>query len=134
MRRAWLTLALVGALSLGTSGCGKALAESFVEITMAEWPASQRVVGDRWQSSDFPPLTVAGDGWIPFPGRVHLKVHHPLPDKPTSVLVYIAFAPSGVGGTLASGNVARIEAVGDDGTVTIQNATDEDFYVRLTLE
>lgn len=134
MRRAWLALALVGALLLGASGCSTALAETFVEITAAELPVSQRVVADRWQSSDFPPLTAAGDGWIPFPGRVHLKVHHPLPSKPMTVLVYIAFAPSGVGGTLASGNVARIEAVGDDGTVTIQNATDEDFYVRLTLE
>jgi hypothetical protein len=118
---------------LGTSACGTAVAESFDEVTTDELPASARLVGDRWQSSDFPPLA-AGDAWMPFPGRVHLKVHHPLPAKPTQLLVYIAFDRSGVGGTLASGNVARIEAVGDDGTVTLQNATDEDFYVRLALE
>jgi hypothetical protein len=55
-----------------------------------------------------------------------------------SVLVYIAFDASGVGSTLASGNVARIEAVSElvagDGSVTIQNATNEDFFVRLALE
>jgi hypothetical protein len=118
---------------LGSSACGTAVAESFDEVTADERPASQRIMDDRWQSSDFPPLA-AGDGWISFPGRVHLKVHHPLPAKPTQLLVYIAFDRSGVGGTLASGNVARIEAVGDDGTVTLQNATDEDFYVRLALE
>lgn len=128
-----LAAVLLAALSLGASGCGKALAETFVEVTAADLPVSQRLTGDRWQSSDFPPLA-AGDRWISFPGRVHLKVHHPLPAKPTALLVYIAFDASGVGGTLASGNVARIEAVGDDGTVTIQNATDEDFFVRLALE
>lgn len=121
------------ALPLGASACGTAVAESFDEVTAAELPASQRLRDGRWQSSGFPPLA-AGDAWLAFPGRVHLKVHHPLPEKPTALLVYIAFDASGVGGTLASGNVARIEAVGDDGTVTIHNATDEDFYVRLALE
>ena len=122
-----------GTTILGASACGTAVAESFDEVTADELPASQRLTEGRWQSSDFPPLA-AGDAWIAFPGRVHLKVHHPLPAKPTQLLVYIAFDRSGVGSTLASGNVARIEAVGDDGTVTVQNATDEDFYVRLALE
>lgn len=126
-------LALLAALALAASGCGKAVAESFVEITAAQWPASQRLAGAQWQSSDFPPLA-AGDGWISFPARAHLRVHHPLPSKPLSLLTYIAFDRSGVGSTLASGNVTRIEAVGDDGTVTLQNATDEDFYVRLVLQ
>jgi hypothetical protein len=121
------------AVIVWASACGTAVAESFDEINADELPASARVVERRWQSSDFPPLA-AGDGWIAFPGRVHLKVHHPLPARPTQLLVYIAFDRSGVGGTLASGNVARIEAVGDDGTVTLHNATDEDFYVRLALE
>ena len=120
-------------LPLALAGCGTAVAESFVEITADQLPASQRVDGDRWQSSDFPPLAAA-DGWISFPARAHLKVHHPLPRKPMSVLVYIAFDRSGVGSTLASGNAARIEAVADDQTITIQNATDEDFFVRLALE
>ena len=133
MTRAHPCLALIALLSIGASGCGTAVAESFDEITADEWPASQRVDSGRWQSSDFPPLA-AGDGWISFPGRAHLKVHHPLPTKPISVLVYIAFDRSGLGSTLASGNATRIEAVGADGTVTIQNATDEDFFVRLALE
>ena len=131
VRASWV-IAFFAAM-IGSSACGTAVAESFDEVTADELPASQRITDDRWQSSDFPPLA-AGDGWISFPGRVHLKVHHPLPAKPTQLLVYIAFDRSGVGGTLASGNVARIEAVGDDGTVTLHNATDEDFYVRLALE
>lgn len=142
MTRAHARLAQIARLSIALmsvapfialSGCGTAVAESFDEITADEWPASQRMNADRWQSSDFPPLA-AGDGWISFPARVHLKVHHPLPTKPTHVLVYIAFDRSGLGSTLASGNVTRIEAVDADGTVTIQNATDEDFFVRLALE
>jgi hypothetical protein len=130
--RAFRAMIFCAAVSTA-SACGTAVAESFDEITADELPASARVVDGRWQSSDFPPLA-AGDGWLSFPGRVHLKVHHPLPARPTQLLVYIAFDRSGVGGTLASGNVARIEAVGDDGTVTLHNATDEDFYVRLALE
>ena len=133
MTRAHVRIALLATLAIGAGGCGKAVAESFDEITADEWPDSQRMVAERWQSSDFPPLA-PGDGWISFPGRAHLKVHHPLPTKPISVLVYIAFDRSGLGSTLASGNVTRIEAVDADGTITIQNATDEDFFVRLALE
>jgi len=133
MTLAHVRIALLATLAIGAGGCGKAVAESFDEITADEWPASQRMVAERWQSSDFPPLA-PGDGWISFPGRGRLRVHHPLPTKPISVLVYIAFDRSGLGSTLASGNVTRIEAVDADGTITIQNATDEDFFVRLALE
>jgi hypothetical protein len=131
--RTALLLVLASALSmtLGAAGCGSARAEEYREVPPAAWPGSARLDGDTWQSSDPPPLG-EGDAWLRFEGRIHLRVHHPLGRRPMLVVPYVSFYPGGQGGAVAAGDLARIEAV-DEEAVTLYNATNEDFFVRLVV-
>ncbi len=96
-----------------------------------------------WSSAPWPIDLGEGDmgdagtsgtcGWLLFEGRQELIVPHTLGRVPNEVLIYIAFVPSGVGGTLASGDPGRVLAV-DDASVTIENGTNQRFYIRLVLE
>jgi hypothetical protein len=119
------------AAALAGAGCGSARAEAYREVPPAAWPASQRLDDDTWQSSDPAPLA-EGDAWMRFEARVHLRVHHPLGRRPLLIVPYVAFYPNGRGAALAAGDLARIEAA-DDETVTLYNATNEDFFLRVVL-
>jgi hypothetical protein len=72
-------------------------------------------------------------GWLRFQKREQLTIAHDLGRTPSVVLVYLAFRESGVGGTLASGDLARIMAVDVD-EVVLENRTDESFFLRLVVE
>ncbi len=113
-------------------------------VTLAELPCSGvDLATGAWFSAPFPVSpdedgmgdggTSGMCGWLPFGRREQLTVEHDLGRVPSIVLIYLAFRESGVGGTLASGDLARIMAV-DVGEIVLENRTDEGFYLRLVVE
>ncbi len=137
-------LALPALAALALSGCG--LEEMHQRaVALDEMPcAGIDPVTGAWFSHPFPVAEVDGGGmgdagtagscgWMRFGGREQLIVAHGLGRTPSVVLIYLAFMDSGIGGTLASGDLARIMAVSAD-DVVLENRTDESFYLRLVLE
>lgn len=104
-------------------------------------PAAGPVALDEgWQSAPMPTPDHCGvdsegegDDWLEFGGRQKLEIAHGLGRTPSLVLIYVSFERRGCGGTLASGDIARIDGV-DDELIRLQNGTEEDFHVRLYLQ
>jgi hypothetical protein len=146
VRPSLVPAALLLLLGLGTAlgGCSRKGTRQVTVLDPTDMPCSG-IDPDTgiWSSAPWPiseDIGAMGDAgtsgiceWLPFAGRQELIVPHTLGYVPSEVLVYIAFTPSGVGGTLASGDPGRVRAV-DDAFVTIDNGTNQDFYVRLVLE
>jgi len=70
--------------------------------------------------------------WIGYLASVELTLEHGLGRIPCGVLVYISFFEDGARAALAAGDLARIVEVSEQ-TVTIQNGTREDYFVRVVL-
>jgi hypothetical protein len=142
------TLALALSFVLGSGlligGCDRKGTRQVTMVDPSEIPCSG-IDPDTgiWSSAPLPiadqPMdmgdagTSGACGWLKFEGRQQLIVPHTLGRVPSEVLVYIAFVSSGIGGTLASGDPGRVLAV-DDASVTIENGSNQRFYVRLVLE
>jgi hypothetical protein len=123
-----LLLALTLALS---SGCDASDDPTSIVLTEGDLPpsAGTDAASGIWQSVGFD----SGDAWHDYPGGVTLSIEHGLGRAPRVVLVYISFESSGSGATLASGDLAQIDAV-DATTVVVHNRTDADLFCRLVLE
>ena len=98
-----------------------------IDLRTADLPPSAGVDDrDQWQSSAW------DQDWLEYPGNTTLRVEHGLGRIPRTVLVYMSFSPDGHGAGLAAGDAARVSSV-DEQHVAVQNATEEDFFVRITI-
>jgi len=123
-------LALVGLVG---SACGDpcgAAEDRLVPLT--ELPCSMTTEG-VWQSHPFPPISDAQCYWLEFRGCSKYQVEHPLGRAPVEVLGRTSFDQDGSFSTPASGNSFVLEEVSES-SVTIRNAQNQLFYLRLTLD
>jgi len=123
-------LALLGLIG---SACGDpcGAAEDRL-VLLTELPCSMTTEG-VWQSHPFPPISDAQCYWLEFRGCSRYQVEHPLGRAPFQVLGYTSFDQNGSFSTPASGNSFVVEEV-TDSSVTIRNAQNQLFYLRLTLD
>jgi len=133
MRRVpWLGALTV--LALAGSACGDPCGQAEDRLVpMSEMPCSTTNTNGVWESHPFPPIEDAQCYWLEFRGCSRYEIEHPLGRVPTSVDGYTSFDKDGRFSTPGSGNSFVVEAAGDS-TVTIRNAQNQLFYLRLVLE
>jgi hypothetical protein len=135
-RFAWLgaltILVLVLVLVVGACGdeCGDA--EDRI-VTMSELPCSMTNAEGVWESHPFPPIADEQCYWLEFRGCSRYEFEHPLGRVPSEVLGYTSFEQDGRFSTIGSGNSFVIQEASVS-TVTIRNAQNQFFYLRLVLE
>ena len=124
-------------VSLALCACSAREDPRYVELAPADLAPSAGVVCEgegsasercAWQSSDW-----SGDDWLPYPAQATLVLPHELGRTPSLVWVYISFVPDGGSAALASGDLGRIVEV-TDSTVTVQNATNGEYYCRVVVQ
>lgn len=125
--------AALALLGLVGSACGDpcGAAEDRL-VPLAELPCRMTTEG-VWESHPFPPISDAQCYWLEFRGCSKYQVEHTLGRAPLQVLGYTSFDRDGRFSTPASGNSFVVEAVSES-SVTIRNAQNQLFYLRLTLD
>jgi hypothetical protein len=129
-RRAPVRLAL---LALLCAGCNAQAAE-MRHITLDDEELAQAGMTDKgqWQSAPW-----SDSLWISLPGRATVELDHELGYAPSIVLVYLSFTKDDREGRarsafLGAGDVGHILNVTDE-SVTIENISAGDFYLRVVL-
>lgn len=129
-----VSLALALALALVDAGC-TAQAADMRHISLKDDELAKASATDTggWQSA---PWSQAR--WLTFPGRTAVEIEHDLGRKPDSVIVYLSFIGDDRKGNertsfLGAGDTAHIYAVTDT-TITVENTTAADFYLRVVLQ
>ena len=127
-------LALIAVGSVLSTGCGDpcGAAEDRL-VPMSELPCSMTRPEGVWESHPFPPVVNEQCYWLEFRGCSSYEIEHPLGRVPALVVGYTSFEQDGRFSTVGSGNSFVVEASGDS-TVTIRNAQNQLFYLRLVLE
>lgn len=135
MKRALVCAALL-------AGCGSSTDDTTRDVALVDLTcASLAPTSGVWESSSFPESAECGTGdagtsacctWIELPGHTVLRLEHGLGASPRIVDGWISFSEYGVGSTLASGDALRLRAA-DDTFVTLENHTDQRFYLRVDL-
>ena len=127
--------ATVVAILLGVAplGCGDdSVSGELVPVSLEDLPCQSVDEVGIWQSAPPADFAVGDCQWFRFRANTTYVFDHPLDRIPSMVLPDIAFAPDGVGATLASGNeflqLARTET-----TVTLRNGQNQEFWLRLAL-
>jgi len=125
-------LALLGLVGSACGGgpCGDA-EDRRVQLT--DLPCSMTDAGGVWYSHPFPPISDAQCYWLEFRGCSQYQIEHPLGRAPVQIVGYTSFDQDGSFSTPASGNSFVVQEVSDS-TVTIRNAQNQLFYLRLTLD
>ena len=127
-RRSLVTVALV----VLATGCGSSGGET-IEVSLADLPCHMQNAEGTWESAPLPPITDEQCLWFLVRANNTYIFEHPLDGVPLQVIAYIAFNADGTGSTIASGNAFLLNAV-DASTITIKNAQNQDFWLRLVLE
>lgn len=126
-------LVALGAL---VPGCGDADAQSMVTLAAESdelaCGASVDPQTGTWESGPWHPDDTDECPWLEYRGGMMLKLEHGLDRRPRTVHVYISFRPGGQDSSLASGDTARVVRVSAT-HVTIQNATEQKFFVRVAV-
>jgi hypothetical protein len=127
-----VALALLGLVGSACGGgpCGDA-EDRLVQRT--DLPCSMTDAGGVWYSHPFPPISDAQCYWLEFRGCSQYQIEHPLGRAPVQIVGYTSFDQDGSFSTPASGNSFVVQEVSDS-TVTIRNAQNQLFYLRLTLD
>jgi hypothetical protein len=124
---------LVTLVTLGTA-CGDLCGETEDRLVpMSELPCNTTNANGVWESHPLPPIDDARCYWLEFRGCSKYEIEHPLNRVPIEVVGYTAFEQDGSFSTPGSGNSFVIEDASDS-TVTIRNAQNQLFYLRLVLE
>ncbi len=100
---------------------------------MSELPCNMTRPDGVWESHPLPPIADEQCYWLEFRGCSKYEIEHPLGRTPTLVVGYTSFDQDGSFSTLGSGNSFVIEEA-NDSTVTLRNAQNQLFYLRLVLE
>ncbi|MEO0323532.1 MAG: hypothetical protein AAF447_11290 [Myxococcota bacterium] len=88
--------------------------------------------GEPWESAPWPPATTGDCTWLDYPARVTLEVAHGLGRTPRDVSLALSFFEDGSSSAPAAGDSVRIVAV-DERSVTVQNGTNEDFFLKVVV-
>lgn len=124
-------LALLGVLGAACGDpCGQA--EDRL-VSIGELPCNMTNAEGGWESHPFPPISDEQCYWLEFRGCSQYEIEHRLGRAPTEVLGYTSFDADGSFSTLGSGNSFVVEEVSDS-SVTIRNAQNQFFYLRLALD
>jgi hypothetical protein len=102
-------------------------------VPMSELPCNMTMANGVWESHPFPLIEDEQCYWLEFRGCSRYEIEHPLGRVPVSVDGYTSFDEDGSFSTLGSGNSFIIEEASDS-TVTIRNAQNQVFYLRLVLD
>lgn len=102
-------------------------------VPLEEFPCSITDANGVWESHPLPPITDERCYWLEFRGCSRYEIEHPLSRPPIGVFGYTSFEQDGSFATLGSGN-SFIISERSDSTVTIRNAQNQLFYLRLVLE
>ena len=127
------SLASFTVCALAFAGCSAQAAEMHhVTLDDEELSASGMKDQGQWQSAPW-----SDSVWISLPGRAAVEVEHALGHQPALVQVYLSFKKDDRDGSprtafLGAGDVAHISNVTDD-SVTIENTSAGDFYLRVVL-
>ena len=122
------------ALLLFLSACESKGADRAIAYDASDLPCAS---GDatHWESAPLPDLSGGVSEecvWVRFPGRTVVEIAHALGFTPVDVAVYTSFSDRGESSTVASGDSGRIVGA-DDSRVLVENTTEQDFYLRVTL-
>jgi hypothetical protein len=121
-------------LGLVATACGDECGDAEDRIVlMSELPCSMTTAGGVWESHPFPPIADEQCYWLEFRGCSRYEFEHPLGRIPTEVVGYTSFEQDGRFSTLGSGNSFVVEEASAS-MVTIRNAQNQFFYLRLVLE
>ncbi|MFW2390406.1 MAG: hypothetical protein ACN4G0_18870 [Polyangiales bacterium] len=121
-------------LVLAGSACGDPCGEAEDRtVTLAELPCNMTNAEGVWESHPFPPISDSQCNWLEFRGCSKYEVEHSLGRVPSVVLGYTSFDQDGSFSTVGSGNSFVVQAASDS-SVTIRNAQNQFFYLRLALE
>jgi len=131
----WLgALTLLALLCTFGTACGDPCGEAEDRLVpMTELPCNVTDANGVWESHPLPPNEEEQCYWLEFRGCSKYEIEHPLGRVPIGVFGYLSFDPDGSFSTLGSGNSFVIEERSDS-TVTIRNAQNQLFYLRLVLE
>lgn len=121
----WVAIAVAIA-----AGCDDPDAERVVTVPPEELCESVDPATDIWEST---PWADPACPWVEYPSEAAVIVPHSLGRVPRVVLPYLSFHQDGTDATLGSGNVAQVLEV-DDMNVTLSNASEQPFFLRLVLE
>ncbi|MFW6023163.1 MAG: hypothetical protein ACOC9O_00325 [Myxococcota bacterium] len=121
----WMAIA-----ALSAAGCDDPDADRVITVQPEELCESVDPATAIWESA---PWADPACPWIDYPSEAAVVVPHSLGREPRVVLPYLSFHADGTDSTLASGNIAQVLDV-DDATVTLANATEQAFFLRLVLE
>ena len=131
-RLGWLGALAV--LALGGTACGDPCGEAEDRLVpVSELPCNMTKTNGVWESHPFPPIEDEQCYWLEFRGCSRYEIEHPLGQVPTSVDGYTSFNQDGSFSTPGSGNSFVVEEASDS-TVTVRNAQNQLFYLRLVLE
>jgi hypothetical protein len=131
-RFAWLGALTI--LGLVATACGDecGAAEDRL-VPMSELPCSMTNVEGVWESHPLPPIASEQCYWLEFRGCSKYELEHSLGRVPSLVVGYTSFEQDGRFSTVGSGNSFVVEEASAS-TVTVRNAQNQLFYLRLVLE
>jgi hypothetical protein len=131
-RFGWLgALTLLGLLG---SACGDECGDAEDRLVeTSELPCSTVNADGVWESHPLPPIDDDRCYWLEFRGCSKYEIQHPLGRVPTLIVGYTSFDEDGSFSTPGSGNSFVVEEAGAT-TVTVRNAQNQFFYLRLVLE
>jgi hypothetical protein len=131
-RFGWLgALTLLGLVG---SACGDECGDAEDRLVeMSELPCSMTNADGVWESHPLPPNNDEQCYWLEFRGCSKYEIEHPLGRVPALIVGYTSFEEDGRFSTPGSGNSFVVEEAGAT-TVTVRNAQNQFFYLRLVLE
>lgn len=133
LRLVWLcgvALALVAGFGCGAGPCGNSEDRT---VLMADVPCSSMSAEGVWESHPLPPIVDERCYWLPFKGCSVYRFENPLGEAPKTVIGYTSFEQDGRFSTIGSGNSFVVQDA-TDSEITIRNAQNQFFYLRLVLQ
>lgn len=126
-----VTLALLGLLG---PACGDPCGDPEDRLVpLSEMPCNKTNADGVWESHPFPPIESEECYWLEFRGCSTYEIEHPLGRVPSLPVGYTSFDADGEFSTPASGNSFVIQSASES-TITIRNAQNQLFYLKLVLE
>jgi hypothetical protein len=127
----WAALAAVGFVA---TACGDPCGASEDRLVpISELPCAMTNADGAWESHPFPPIADEQCYWLEFRGCSTYEIAHPLGRVPSLVVGYTSFDQDGSFSTVGSGNSFVVQEASNS-TVTLRNAQNQLFYLRLVLE
>lgn len=102
-------------------------------VPLSELPCNATSSEGVWESHPFPPLSDTACNWLELRACSIYEIEHPLGRVPTIIVGYTSFDADGGFATIGSGNSFVVQDASDS-TITIRNAQNQLFYLRLAAQ